>query len=83
MCLAVPLRITELSGCEAVAERDGIRRRIRVDFLKDPKIGDNVIVHAGFAIERLSEEQAEADRAEARALEAELRALLPEGGSSA
>ena len=36
----------------------GVRRRIRVDFIPEPKIGDYVIVHAGFAIERLSEQQA-------------------------
>ena len=58
MCLAVPLRIAELDGNNAVGERDGIRRNIRVDFISEPKIGDYVIVHAGFAIERLPEGQA-------------------------
>ena len=41
----------------------GMRRVIRVDFIADPKPGDYVIVHAGFAIERLPEKQAEADLA--------------------
>ena len=58
MCLAIPLRIAEIEGNEAVGERDGIRRKIRVDFLREPKVGDYVIVHAGFAIERLSEKEA-------------------------
>ena len=35
-----------------------MRRSVRVDFIEEPKLGDYVIVHAGFAIERLSEEQA-------------------------
>ena len=61
MCLAVPLRITEVKGKEATAESMGMRRTIRVDFIKDPKPGDFVIVHAGFAIERLPEKQAEED----------------------
>ena len=61
MCLAVPLKITEVNGKEAVAESMGMRRTIRVDFIEDPKPGDYVIVHAGFAIERLPEEQAEDD----------------------
>ena len=39
----------------------GMRRKIRVDFIEDPKIGEYVIVHAGFAIERLPEEQARED----------------------
>lgn len=61
MCLAVPLKLIEISGKDAVAEKDGIRRKVRLDFIPDPKIGEYVIVHAGFAIERLSEEQAEED----------------------
>ena len=75
MCLAVPLRIAELDGNNAVGERDGIRRNIRVDFISEPRIGDYVIVHAGFAIERLSEEQALEDMAAAREVEDALREL--------
>ena len=61
MCLAIPLKITEINGREAVAESVGMRRKIRVDFIEDPKIGEYVIVHAGFAIERLPEKQARED----------------------
>lgn len=63
MCLAVPMRITEIDGKEAVVSSTGLSRKIRVDFIQDPKIGDYVIVHAGFAIERLSERQAGEDLA--------------------
>ena len=35
-----------------------MRRAVRVDFIPEPKLGDYVMVHAGFAIERLPEEQA-------------------------
>ncbi len=58
MCLAIPMRLTEIDGNDAVAEVDGVRRKIRVDFIKEPKVGDYVIAHAGFAIERLQEQQA-------------------------
>ncbi|MCD8147504.1 MAG: HypC/HybG/HupF family hydrogenase formation chaperone [Clostridiales bacterium] len=58
MCLAIPMRLTELDGNDAVAEVDGVKRKIRVDFIKEPKVGDYVIAHAGFAIERLQEQQA-------------------------
>ena len=61
MCLAVPLKIVEINGREAVAESMGMKRKIRVDFIDNPRVGDYVIVHAGFAIERLPEEQALAD----------------------
>ena len=58
MCLAIPLRLVEVNGSEAVAEANGVRRKIRVDFIREPKAGDYVIAHAGFAIERMSEAQA-------------------------
>lgn len=58
MCLAVPLKIVELKGKEALGEALGMTRKIRVDFIPEPRLGDYVMVHAGFAIERLSEEQA-------------------------
>ncbi len=58
MCLAVPLKLIEINGKEAVGESMGMRRSVRVDFIENPQIGDYVIVHAGFAIERLPEEQA-------------------------
>ncbi len=61
MCLAVPLKIVEINGLDAVGEVEGLRRRLRLDFIKEPKLGDYVIVHAGFAIERLRPEQALAD----------------------
>ena len=58
MCLAIPLQLVEIEGKTAVGEAMGMRREIRVDFIEEPKIGDYVIVHAGFAIERLPEQQA-------------------------
>ena len=58
MCLAVPLRLIEIDGKNAVGESMGMQRKLRVDFIPEPKIGDYVIVHAGFAIERLPEKQA-------------------------
>lgn len=61
MCLAVPLKVVEINGREAVAESMGMKRKIRVDFIDNPRVGEYVIVHAGFAIERLPEEQALAD----------------------
>ena len=61
MCLAVPLKIVEIDGLNGVGEVEGLRRNMRLDFIKEPKLGEYVIVHAGFAIERLPEAQALAD----------------------
>ena len=61
MCLAVPLKIVEIDGLNGVGEVEGLRRNMRLDFIREPKVGEYVIVHAGFAIERLPEAQAVAD----------------------
>lgn len=61
MCLAIPLRLIEINGTTATGEAMGMTRQVRVDFIKNPQVGDYVMVHAGFAIERLPEGQALAD----------------------
>ena len=61
MCLAIPLQLLEINGNTAIGEAMGMRREIRVDFIENPQVGDYVIVHAGFAIERLPEQQAQDD----------------------
>ena len=58
MCLALPLKIVEIDGKNGIGEVEGIRRSMRLDFIREPKLGEYVIVHAGFAIERLNESQA-------------------------
>lgn len=61
MCLAVPLRILSVDGNKARAEAGGVAREIRVDFIPDVAVDDYVVVHAGFAIEKLSPEEARLD----------------------
>ena len=56
MCLAVPAKIIAINGEEAVVEMDGVRRTAVVSFVKDPRIGDYVLLHAGFAIRKWSKE---------------------------
>lgn len=58
MCLAVPTRILEVEGQEAEAEIGGVRRRISVALTPEVRPGDYVLVHAGFAISVLDEEEA-------------------------
>lgn len=55
MCLGVPLKIVELNGSTAVGEMNGIRKKIRIDLLPSLKLGDYVMVHAGFALEIIDE----------------------------
>ena len=61
MCLAVPLKLIEIKENTGIGERSGITREVRLDFIDEPKLGDYVIVHAGFAIERLDPKQAAKD----------------------
>ena len=75
MCLAVPLKLIEINGSEAVAERAGVTRSVRVDFIKEPKVGDYVLVHAGFAIERVPEGQARKSQEAAAEVEELLREM--------
>ena len=68
MCLAVPVMIVELDGEIAVVEVDGVRRAANVAFIRDPRVGDYVLLHAGFAITKWSE----ADVKEYRAIMGEM-----------
>jgi hydrogenase expression/formation protein HypC len=52
------MKIIEARGVEAVAEMGNVRRNIRLDLVEDAKPGEYVIVHVGFAIERLDEKEA-------------------------
>lgn len=62
MCLAVPLKLIAIDGQTGVGEFDGVRRKVQLTFVPQAKVGDYVIVHAGFAMEIMDEEQAELDR---------------------
>jgi hydrogenase expression/formation protein HypC len=58
MCLAIPARIVELEGDRAVVDALGNRFRTRTTLLSEAKLGDLVLVHAGFAISLVDEEEA-------------------------
>ena len=59
MCLAVPAQIIEISGPRARVSLAGNVREADLSLLEEANIGDWVLVHAGFAIEKLSPEDAE------------------------
>lgn len=58
MCLAVPSKIIEINGSMAKVDVDGVVRDTSIMLIEDVKIGDYVIVHAGFAINKLDEKAA-------------------------
>lgn len=58
MCLGIPMRIVVRDGDDAVAESSSVRKRIRLDLLDGVAVGDYVLIHAGYAIERIDEREA-------------------------
>ncbi len=58
MCLAVPARIIELDGDRAVVDAMGNRWNTRTSLIPHAKLNDIVLIHAGFAITILDEEEA-------------------------
>jgi hydrogenase expression/formation protein HypC len=60
MCVAMPMRVLEISaGGEGVAELGGVRRKVSFKLLGDLVPGDYVLVHAGFAIAKIDEDEAQ------------------------
>jgi hydrogenase expression/formation protein HypC len=55
MCLAIPSKITGIENNMATIDVDGIQLQASLLLLEDAAIGDYVIVHAGFAIQKLDE----------------------------
>ncbi len=58
MCLATPLKIKEIKGEKAVVESDGHSHSVDLSLIKDPEIGDYVLVHNDMAINKVDEEDA-------------------------
>jgi hydrogenase expression/formation protein HypC len=60
MCLAIPARVIEINpGDLAIVELGGVRKEISLALVDDVVVGDYVIVHVGFALQRLDAEEAE------------------------
>ena len=55
MCLAFPGKIKKITGQNAIVDFDGIEKEINISLVGDVKFGEFVIVHAGFAIEKVEE----------------------------
>jgi hydrogenase expression/formation protein HypC len=58
MCLAFPGKIISIDGQQATADFDGVQKKINISLVPDVKKGEYVIVHAGFAAEKLTNEDA-------------------------
>ena len=60
MCLAVPMKITKIDGFQCTCEAKGIEREVSLFMLQAETIkpGDHILVHVGYAIQKVSEAEA-------------------------
>jgi len=62
MCLAVPGKILSLNDCDgtlmSVVDFGGIKKEVCLEYIPDAQVGQYVVVHVGFALQRLDEESA-------------------------
>ena len=58
MCLAIPSKIIEINYDTGIVDVEGVKKEVGLHLIDDPKVGDYVIVHAGFAISRIDENEA-------------------------
>ncbi len=59
MCVATPMRVVSIEGDMAQVDAAGMQARVSLELVDDVAIGDYVIVHAGYAIQRLEAAEAE------------------------
>ena len=55
MCLAIPSQIIKIENNMGTIDVDGVKRETSLLLLEDAKVGDYVIVHAGFALHKIDE----------------------------
>lgn len=58
MCLAVPYKVISIDDTKAVADVFGVRKEIDIRVIENVNVDDYVLVHAGFAIQKMSQKEA-------------------------
>lgn len=58
MCLAIPGKVDEIDGNIATVDIMGVKNRIAIDMVRNVQIGDYLMIHAGYAIEKIDETEA-------------------------
>ena len=59
MCLAIPVKIVEITNKVGIGEVGGVKRKVSLVLLDEVKVGDYVLLHAGFAISKVKKREAE------------------------
>ena len=58
MCLSIPVRIVSIDGSMAEVSAGGTIFKAGLQMIEDAKVGDYILLHAGFAIQKISEKEA-------------------------
>lgn len=58
MCLALPMKVIKIDGSGGSVELGGVKRKVNLELLDNVKVGEYVIVHAGFAIQKVDQKEA-------------------------
>lgn len=58
MCLAIPMKLIEKKEDRGIVELSGVKKEVSLKLMEEAEIGDYLIIHAGFAIQKLNEEEA-------------------------
>lgn len=58
MCLAIPARVAEINGDQAIVDLGGVRKEVSLALVEDVAVDDYVIVHVGYALNKLDPEEA-------------------------
>lgn len=59
MCLAIPARVISVEGNTATVDFGGVTRSVSIALLENVEIGEYVLVHTGYAIQKMDREEAE------------------------
>ncbi len=58
MCLAIPGEVIEIEGVHATVDFGGTRSSVNINFISELKVGEYVVVHVGYAIQKMSKNEA-------------------------
>ena len=59
MCLAIPARVLKIESNLAIVDMAGVKREADIRMVSNVRVGEYVLIHAGFAIEKIGEKEAE------------------------
>jgi hydrogenase expression/formation protein HypC len=59
MCLAIPMKVESIEGYTALVNSNGVKVPVNIMMVQDVVVGEYLLVHAGFAIEKLNPEEAQ------------------------